>query len=497
MAAAVFRCDASPTIGGGHVMRCLTLAQALMERGWRVAFAVADGTARTVSAVMRPGVTVVELPPAATLADEAALTMGAMPAVDLLVVDHYGRDAAFERLCRSGCRQIAVIDDLADRHHDCDLLIDQSLDRSEADYRPLVGPRARLLLGPGFAMLRPDFARLRPSQLDRRGRRDRPTRMLISLGASDPHRMTLTATLALAALGWPLEVDIVVGRGDPSWPEIERVCGTSGGRARLLVDVAGMAGLMAAADLALGAAGTTAWERCCLGLPTLMIATADNQTWNAATLSAHGACTYLGAASSLGIDDLTRAFTAAFADNDLSAKAESAARICDGLGAGRVALAIDGGARDLWLRPVGLEDEERLFQWQSDAATRRHFRNPRPPTGEEHAAWLRRRIGSTEGLIDIIMLGSEPAGTVRLDRHHDASGDPCAYEVSIVVAPARRGTGIGPLALRTVSALVPWAALWAEIHPDNVGSRRAFTAAGFSAVDPVWFRRPPLEPTPP
>ena len=209
---AVFRCDAGPAIGGGHVMRCLTLADALAARGWTCRFAVGPMTADLVPDVVRYApISVPDSPDR-----EAGTIAASIGACDLLIVDHYGRDAVFEKASRSFARSILTIDDLADRAHDCDILVDQTLGRREADYRSIVPERCRLLLGTAYALLRPQFCAAREHALRRRHESEPARRVLISFGASNSNGLAATAISSLCAPGSALMLDVVTGAHVPA-----------------------------------------------------------------------------------------------------------------------------------------------------------------------------------------------------------------------------------------------------------------------------------------
>lgn len=341
---AVFRCDASASIGGGHLRRCLTLAGALTAQGWQVAFAVRG---ETLSA------TPTELPDLlgwivlnGSGRDEPGQIAEALGRqdVDLLVVDHYSLDQVFERSCRGFAHRIAVIDDLADRSHDADLLLDQTFGRGERDYLGLVPEGCAVLCGSRYALLRPAFAGIRASAFARRRAGGSVRRILIGMGAADADDLTSVAVAAVARaserLGQPLALDVVLGSSAPHLDAVRRLlAGLPAWSIR--VDVSGncLAKLMASADLAIGAAGTTSWERCCLGLPSVVVVAADNQAKIATELAAAGACEVVGAAAPDDIAAVTE--TVCRDDGARLAMAEAAAAVCDGAGTARVVDAIE------------------------------------------------------------------------------------------------------------------------------------------------------------
>lgn len=323
MPEALFRADAAPGLGGGHVMRCLALAAVLVETGWTCRFLVGAKTLATVPALARAGHIVHEGEESWRAAPDAA---------DLLVVDHYRLDVDYEGGWRGRVSLILAIDDLADRRHDCDLLLDPTAGRAAADYDELVPPGCRLLLGPDYALLRPGFALRRREALVRRGAGP-VGRILIAPGATDP--TDLATALIDAAETLPMvAIDVAIGNAAPHLPRLRERAAASP-RLSLHVDTQDMAGLMVAADLCLGAGGGTSWERCCLGLPTLLAVIADNQRLVARGLVAAGAVETVAANDAAALAAALRRLAEDGARRqEMSA---AAASLCDGEGAGRVA----------------------------------------------------------------------------------------------------------------------------------------------------------------
>ncbi|MCP5370559.1 MAG: UDP-2,4-diacetamido-2,4,6-trideoxy-beta-L-altropyranose hydrolase [Hyphomicrobiales bacterium] len=336
MPAALFRADASPMVGGGHVMRCLTLAQALAGRGWDCAFAAAADTGAAAPALAQSGFAVLET-------GAGALEPEMVAGRDLLVIDHYAIGATDERRVRGRVGRIAVIDDLADRDHDCDVLLDQNPGREAADYRDRVPAGCRLLLGARHALLRPAFAAARAGALARRRPAAAPRRLLVGFGMTDPHDLTSLALAAVEMSGLDVEVDVILGGGAPHLDAVRDRAARAPFAARVHTDLAAdrVAAVMAAADLALGSAGGTAWERCTLGLPTLIVMDADNQRQGCAALAATGAARVVGRHGQVTAADLAGALGGLAADPArLAAMAEAAAAICDGDGLRRVVEAL-------------------------------------------------------------------------------------------------------------------------------------------------------------
>lgn len=476
---AVFRFDATPAIGTGHAMRCLTLADALEAAGWRCLFAIRSETLATVprKAWLRERALILDQDE-----DTEPSRIGARFAngYDLLVVDHYRRDADFERASRPWARRILAIDDLADRGHDADLLLDPTLGRSLEDYRRLVPPTCRLRLGPRYALLRPQFARWRPTALSRRRGSGPVRRLFVSLGGTDPQDVTSRVLDGVAEAGVGATVDVVVGAAASHTTRVRAKAARMPG-VRVHVGVADIAALMAEADLAIGAAGTATWERCCLGLPTLAVVLADNQRGNAAALEASGAARVLGDADRLTPATVAKAVRTLAEDAPArAAMAAASAAACDGLGTARMLLEFlpPAPARDgtpVALRVLAPEDADAVFAWQQDPETRRFAREPRPPTRAEHDAWVAQADAAPDRLSMVVTLAGAPAGLLRLDRI-PASG---AFEVSILTAPGYYRRGLAAAALALARRLLPEAEFRAFVKPENAASHALFRAAGY------------------
>ena len=283
----IIRADASLHIGAGHVMRCLTLAQQIRSEGQNdVAFICRDEPGHLGGLILEQGFPVTLLSAVAPFSWEAdaqqVLKSLDTETTDWLVVDHYGIDSRWETLLRHKAEHIVVIDDLANRTHDCDAIIDQNYRRDFAHrYDHLVPVGCIKLLGPHYLLMRAEFASLRKTL-----KREffRVTRILVNFGGTDEPNISLRALQAIQSLKVnELLVDVVIGKSNPHRATLQQeIDGMSG--VTLHVQTDRMAELICAADLAIGASGSTTWERCCLGLPTLALVLADNQREAAAEL---------------------------------------------------------------------------------------------------------------------------------------------------------------------------------------------------------------------
>jgi UDP-2,4-diacetamido-2,4,6-trideoxy-beta-L-altropyranose hydrolase len=304
----IFRADSSLDIGTGHVMRCLTLADALRVQGAQCAFVCREHPGNLHDLIQARGHAIHTLPLVAKVgrsvsatgyagwlgadwATDAEQTVAAIggPAVDWLIVDHYALDARWEKLAGTASRHLMVIDDLADRSHDCDLLLDQNLNRQIGDYAGLIPLHCKIFIGPMFALLQQRFTTLRDYSIRRR-EENKLAHILVSMGGIDKDNLTGKVLNALNHLPLPssCQITVVLGANAP-WISIVQLQAANMLSTKVLINVQDMAQLMADSDLAIGAAGSSAWERCCLGLPTLMLVMAENQREAATSIERAGA----------------------------------------------------------------------------------------------------------------------------------------------------------------------------------------------------------------
>lgn len=472
---AIFRADASPVIGSGHIYRCLTLADSLKNNGWDCAFACTQETLTTVPALKNKGYDI--------------LPTDSVGPCDLLVIDHYGLDKTYEEGARRWARRIAVIDDLADRRHDCDVLLDMTYGRNPNDYVGLVPESCTVLCGAHYALLRPQFPQNPMRSLERRKSLNTPPRLLLSLGSTNLQDVTGAVLKALAAYqNQKLAIDVVMGSGAFAYEAVKTLTQTMKlHEVTLHTDTPDMAELMTKADLAIGAGGTTSWERCCLGLPTLLIEIADNQAMIADQLDKAGAVINLGSIQNFNPASLNRAL------NDLLNTPETlyrmsaaASNICDGRGADRVMphLLADKTTKSenaVRLRWLETRDQDILLQWQSEPETRRFARTPAPPIPQEHASWMKRKLEDTESYPYIILSNRSEAGHIRLDNRGDF------FEVSILIAPIYYGRGIALAALELLHDLHQDKVIRAEVLPQNEASQALFQKAGYKTDKDNWY----------
>jgi UDP-2,4-diacetamido-2,4,6-trideoxy-beta-L-altropyranose hydrolase len=484
------RVDASAPIGLGHLQRCLSLAHALRALGAEAQVLARHADVDVASLCNRAGIPAVLIGPVANaplepsrLDDDAAhidaeATIAALAdaAPDWVLVDHYGLDARWhERVASAlGCR-IAVIDDLADRPLRADFLVNHNLD---PDHRARYGahhPAPRPLLGgPRYALLGPAYAAATPRPV-----RDTVNSIGIFMGGADWENHSLAALEACRVhAGFEGAVEVVTTRANrhrealaeavARWP-----------RTTLSIDLPDLRDFFARHDLQVGAGGGATWERCCLGVPAVVLPCAPNQWQVIEMLSAQRVVR----AVPPGTDarELGRVVGELTADAPgRQALAAASRALVDGQGATRVARAMR--AMLLRLDAATPQDAELVHAWRSAESTWRYFRQIGAPAFDDHRRWWDATLADPARHLFIARCGAQAVGVLRLDRRGPAA------EVSLYLDPALTGAGLGAALL---ASGVAWTRterpdlghLVAEVHPDNTASRRLFAAVGFTAVD--------------
>ncbi len=345
----LIRADASPTIGSGHIARCLTLARVLRAQGSHVAFACRRLPGHRLDFLHAEGFQTFALPeryadedpqqaieamlPWQADIDALAALLEGQAGFDWIIADHYGLDHHWQTAARRWAPRIAAVDDLATRRYSVDLLLNQNLSGLHENYAPLLPEHCQTLLGPRYAMLREEFIcpaiEIKP----------KATRVLVNFGGFDAAMQTHHAMLALADFP-ELEVDFLAGADNPAWAQMQTLAETRP-HWRLHSFVSDFYQRMTQADVFIGAGGGTSWERAALGLPTICIAVSNNQQANGEIMAAAGAHVFMGAREQVSVEQLRLAI-GFVADNYYlrQSLAERSRQLVDGRGAPRVAAAL-------------------------------------------------------------------------------------------------------------------------------------------------------------
>ena len=482
-------------MGIGHLMRCLTLAEAFHSRGADVSFVCREHVGHMIDFLRAHDIRVVTLPAPSRRAPDRGGVYGAWLGVpqeedvqqtlealhgaspDWVIVDHYGLDAAWEDRVRSCANKVMVIDDLANRPHACDVLLDANYAPAGMErYRDLVPRGSRLLLGPRYALLRAEYLRSRSTQRVRDGQ---VRRVLVFFGGSDPGDMTGTA---LAALSLPefrdLYVDVVIGANNGHRAALEQAI-SQRGQAQAHGLRPHLADLMAQADLAIGAGGTTTWERMCMGLPSVIVSIAENQEAGCEALRSAGLVRYLGRQEDVGVREIADALRQCLETSDLLVDtSERNKMIVDGLGTSRVVEHLDPTpSAMLRVRPARIEDMLLYLQWANDPEVRRQAVNTDRITLESHREWFKTKMSTPSSHMFVMLAGSLPVGQVRFDR----IGREAVIDYSIDASFRGRGWAKDLLALGMQRVLEKGPAIFrADVKEANRPSQAVFLRLGFT-----------------
>jgi RimJ/RimL family protein N-acetyltransferase len=352
-------------------------------------------------------------------------------------------------------------------------------------YDGKVPATCRRLLGPRYALVREDFRRLRGRVTPRTGS---VQRILLFFGGGDAENVTDLAIRALANCGLKgVQVDVVIGAQHAHREHIEVMCRDQGFSCH--VETTRMAELMSASDLAIGAGGTATWERCCMGVPALAFAVADNQQRVVEDAALEGLL-YAPTTAPITVSSIERHVNALL-DNPLLLQMMSrkAFDAVDGLGVNRVVHALDRDS--ILIREATMEDAEALFAWRNDESVRSVSRDPRRIEWPDHRAWLAGVMADQRQILVIGECAGAPVGVVRFE----VTGDEA--EVSIYMVPGSAGSGFGSrLLLAAESWLVARrrdiASVKAETLQNNRPSHRLFQSTGYAAQSTLYIKRMPV-----
>jgi UDP-2,4-diacetamido-2,4,6-trideoxy-beta-L-altropyranose hydrolase len=469
----VFRADGNDAIGSGHLQRCLTLARRLRDWGCDCSFVCGSAPHNFNALVSDSGFVISEIEAGSQLEDAASTieAVSEFARFDVLVVDHYGLGAEWEKSLRAHADKIIVIDDLANREHDCDLLLDPA-PGSAARYDGLVPSHCQKLLGPRYAMLRPEFAEYRDA--DRRVA-EKVERILISFGGVDPDNLSAIAIAVVRGQLPEAAIDVVLTKLSPHRQSLLNLA-KDDAKLAIHVDARNMAELMLAADIAIGAGGSTSWERACLGLPSIVVVIADNQAATAKALVEAG-CALAVKSGHDFTDQLTRAIQTLRDSSGLRTLMRAAAmQTVDGRGTDRVARAILPAV--LQMREATAEDSRQIWEWRNAPEIRATAVDASGIAWNSHQSWFARQLADPES---IMLMGEDNGAGIGVVRFNVEGGN---AHVSIFLAPSHPGRGFGHALL---TAGQDWVAahrsdvqrFYADVRPENRASIALFAGAGY------------------
>jgi len=486
----IFRVDASHDIGTGHLMRCLCLADAFVKQGYSCRFLSRYIPEYLEDKVKNKGHELLILPLiqkdqlddlqysrwlGVSQSSDAKATLNAISDinVDWLVIDHYGIDHRWEKQLRQVSPKIMVIDDLANRKHDCDVLLDQNFhDKNSERYASLVPEHCRLMLGPKFSILRDEFWHQRTKLRIRNGD---VKRVLIYFGGFDNSNFTLLALQSIIKLNnKKIIVDVVVGKEHSHLKEITDFCQKADYKLHLQVD--NIAELMALADLSIGAGGISTWERCCLGLPTIAFCTAENQKSQLIYAALNGLLynpNFLHDKISELLIHIASCINNPLLLKFISTKAMEAV---DGKGVSRIIRKLE--LTSLSLRLATAEDSEQIYQWRNLPHVRNFSKDPKIITKEIHQKWYLTTLEDSKIKLLIGESNSIPVGVIRFDIG-DNNTLISIYLISLEYSPVSGA--------QLLNAAEKWlfenqpniSFIYADILDENIASKKMFESAGY------------------
>jgi UDP-2,4-diacetamido-2,4,6-trideoxy-beta-L-altropyranose hydrolase len=460
-------------------MRCFSLAQAWQKLGGGVTFLSRCENESLRARIRTAGFEFVTL--AASHPDKLDLAQTLKLAHDIragsstspwVVLDGYHFDSGYQRQIRAAAHHLLVIDDMAHlNHYHAELLLNQNVG-ADLNYR--CDRDTALLLGTEFSMLRAEFESWQNWQ---RVIPEVARRILVSFGGSDPHNVTLKVIRALQRSPEPWEARIIVGPANAHYAELQEAVGASP-NLQLAHDPSNIPELMAWADLAVSAAGSTSWELAFMALPAVVLSLADNQEGIARGLAEKGAAVNLGWHEDVSEEMLAQAINSMAASPERRRAMSIRAReMVDGRGADRVVAAML--KHSVTLRDVSPDDCKLIWEWANEPAARESSFSPETIPWADHVKWFEAKLNDDECFFYLALdHRGKPIGQVRYDvREREAV-------VSVSLDPSSRGNGYGKLIItkgsERVFAQTSVAQIHAYVKPDNPASVGAFLKAGYA-----------------
>ncbi|WP_387463031.1 UDP-2,4-diacetamido-2,4,6-trideoxy-beta-L-altropyranose hydrolase [Photorhabdus sp. RM323S] len=495
----VIRADASTWIGSGHIMRCLALSDSLKFFGHQVSFSSIPQPGDMIDLIKERGYSVLPLsspksinPPKhdadylgwllRSVHQDADDFLQHVTQADIIIVDHYGIDYQWHEKVRAqlNCK-IVAIDDLI-RKHSADLIIDSTISRCGNEYQP----HFKIITGSAYALLNKQFSQARELALNRKPPKQ-IINVLVSMGGIDKENVTLKILKAMIGnIHASVKITVLLSPRAPHYHTVADFCALYTSITHIDFSP-NIADLMLSHDVAIGAPGTSAAERACLGLPSIIIPQAENQQENSKQLQLNKA------AICIEIDQIQSKFLAAFDELILNWLSfyDANIKLCDGLGIYRATREIQKlySASLLELKNATLSDISLIYEWQQHPNTRKYALNTSIPTWEEHKLWMANKLKSLTDKFYLIkdVKNNIPVGTIRLDREK-----PSNYIISIFIAPKYYGNSYANEALRILDTIHPNIFIHAVVKPENIASQKLFEKSNYLRISENKFLRPPI-----
>ena len=470
---AAFISHASQKNGGGHVYRCLPIYEELTKQNWNCVFLINESALDLIPELSKCEYIVYRKKNVLN----QLISSYFKGKVRYLFIDDYSFSKDSESPLRDSAKQLIIFDDTADIKHDGDYFICISPSLNQDAYKSKVPKNSKFLLGPSFASLRDLFFLNRFSALE--SKQDIVENIFISAGASDPLGITELFVEAICLTNYRKRLSIVLGSNNKLSSKSKRLLKNNNIDFKAYSSVVDIANIMSSSDIALGASGNSSWERCCLGIPSVIFEIASNQNKNAKYLENVGAAINLGKPQDLSVSDVSIVIQKIIDDPIRRAEMSSSAfRVTDGFGTRRILAnispEISKSGLPVYLNRATIKDIEIVFEWQKEPEMRKYFHNQGVPDLEGHRAWMIKKLSDPLCIFNIIYLDSSAAGVVKCDLKKN---NECL--LSIYLSKKYRKLGIAKSALEIIKKQLYDFKIYAEIFENNVDSINLFKAAGF------------------
>lgn len=484
MTAILFRTDGNAVIGTGHVMRCLALAQVAQECGHTPVFLGENLSETLVKRLAQENVDLRTLTsaPYGSADLEETLDVAKSLQTNVIVIDGYGFHATYQTALRNAGCTLLFIDDYGHCDaYDAQFVLNQNISSTEEMYKTRTNDSV-LLLGTRYGLLRKEFRDWSMS-MDRRVQQGKPLRIVLTFGGADPENATGTVLRALQGLGSSVEATVIVGGCNPHKAEIESVTTSLGFPVQMIVNTAEMPRLMAEADLAICAGGSSCYELAYMRLPMVTVVLAENQRPVAAALEQRGCSINMGDLRDLRPEAVCQALqTIINHPEQLMKMVDACNDLVDGYGAERVLMRFLG--QKVRLRDAGLSDARMLWDWANDTETRKASFSSEEIPWETHRAWYEKIIHDPNHYFWIAVDGNEASvGSIRFALQGNEA------TLSISIAPHSRGQGFGAEIVMTATkkllAMSDVRMIHAYVKPENTASSKLFRKTGFTEGKPV------------
>jgi UDP-2,4-diacetamido-2,4,6-trideoxy-beta-L-altropyranose hydrolase len=480
----LFRVDSCSAIGYGHIHRCLSLAYELRSHDCHVEFACRTHEKSGVPLILKNNFKLIALDehkasPHTNIKNEdysswlgcteeedfRELKSKVSKLYDFIIVDHYSLGRKWEELAKSITSKVVVIDDLVNREHRCDVLINQTFGFERDEYSSLVNKDVNFLMGIRYTLLRKEFSEKREKSLSRRLGTSEVSQLLINFGGTDSHEIEDIFIKEICDHPQLKKIKIhIIGKNR----KIDR------GNVFVHDYITDMGEFLLEIDFALGAPATSFWERSCLGIPSILIQLADNQkyvTKNVATYIPEFVFEKLNYVGVLNI--LLKLATDI---NFYKTVCLDISKLSSGLGVANI-LNKAFGINPYKLLPAKLSDVMTLYRWQSHKSARVYSRNSKCPTLDDHIDWFERYLKSDDNRMFFLTYRDTSLGMIRLD-----TSEGTVHEVSVLISSNFYGNGLGLIGLNLLSHKFPDFDIYAEIHEQNLFSQKIFLNAGYKKI---------------